>query len=977
MASLSTQLVAGAFCLLAGVNTIAPARAAGDPSPVTRETLSLDPGWRFHPGDIPPTAFKANGDEAEGGGKGGGAWGAAAPNFDDRSWRQLDLPHDWVVEQPFDANAIRNQGYRPRGIAWYRRQFRLDPSDRGRHLELQFDGVATHCTVWFNGMPVHRNWNGYTSFSIDITPMAQYGAGLNTVAVRVDANDMEGWWYEGGGIYRHTWLVKRNPVHIVTDGVSANPVKTEKGQWVIPLEATLENSGSTPSPARVQVTVADPRGRRVAAGGVAATLAPWGRTVVKLSVPVAAPQLWSLDRPNLYTVTTRVVSGGKADEVSTKCGFRTIRFDAKKGFFLNGQPLTLQGVCNHQDHAGVGVAVPDALWEFRLRKLKEMGANAYRTAHNPVARELLDACDRMGMLVMDENRHFNASAEYLGQLEWLVRRDRNHPSVILWSLFNEENALQGTEQGRQMVRRMMAAVKRLDTTRPVTAAMNGGQLSGDAVNPDSAAQELDVVGINYQVDKYEKIRAAYPDKPIVSTEDTSQVMTRDAYATDWSRLVIASYDDRYPGWASSNRSAWEAIARQPSFAGGFIWTGFDYRGEPSPFGWPATSSYFGCLDLCGFPKTAFYIRQALWVHDKPVLTLVPHWNWAGKEGQPVRVMALTNADSVALSLNGKLIEEKPVKRFEMVEWQVPYAPGKLEAVAKKAGKEVAHYVVETTGEPVALRLTPDRTALTGDGNDALPVTVEAVDQDGRPVPTANLKVEFEIEGPGGLIGVGNGDPTSHEPEVFLAPSPGIHAVTDWRWKQGSFPTRRGETAPVLSADFDDAAWNLIKAVPGDLPLQAGQTAIYRAHVQLTAEDLKNPRVSIQFAGSDDQGWYFVNGQLVGESHNWQERPLFEIKSYLHPGDNLIAVGVRNDGGQGGLNPDVQLIIRPDPDSVRWSRSLFNGLAQVIVQSRRGGSGSLVLRAKAAGMKPAETAIRVRATPLPSSVPVISTSASVR
>lgn len=953
-----------------GLTTIGQAAAPTVPIP-SRETLSLDHGWRFHLGDISHITFKANGDEAEGGAKGGGVWGAAAPQFNDRDWREIDLPHDWVVEQPFDSKAVRNQGYRQRGIAWYRRQFKLDPSDRGKRLELQFDGVSTHCTVWFNGTPVHRNWNGYTSFYIDITSMAQYGDAVNTISVQVNANDMEGWWYEGGGIYRHTWLVKRSPVHIVTDGVSADPVKGANGRWRIPVEITLENSGNTSSTARVEVSVADPQGKKVAVGTATATLASWQKRDVKLSIPVNSPQLWSVARPNLYKVTTTVVSGGKVDEVSTKCGFRTIRFDATKGFFLNDQPLKLQGVCDHQDHAGVGVAVPDALWEFRLRKLKEMGTNAFRCAHNPPSREFLDACDRMGMLVVDENRHFNVSAEYLGQLEWLVRRDRNHPSIILWSLFNEENALQGTEQGKEMVGRMMAVVKGLDTTRPVTAAQNGGQL-----NPENAAQVLDVVGINYQVDKYDQIRAAYPNKPILSSEDTSQVMTRGVYATDWSGLSLTSYDEKYPGWASTNRSAWEAIARQPSFAGGFIWTGFDYRGEPTPFGWPATSSYFGCMDMCGFPKTAFYIRQALWVHDKPVLTLVPHWNWVGKEGQPIKVMALTNADTVAISLNGKLIEEKRVDPFQMVEWQVPYAPGKLEAIAKKKGKEVARYSVETTGEPVALRLTPDRKVLAGDGSDALPVTVEALDKEGRSVPTTNLSVEFEVSGPGDIIGVGNGDPTSHEPEVFRTPSPRTLAVTGWRWKLGSFPTKRGEAALELGADFNDSAWDPIKkdSASGDLPLQAGQTAIYRAHVQLTEEDLKDSHVSIQFAGSDDQGWYFVNGQLVGESHNWQEHPSFDIKRYLHPGDNLIVVGVRNDGGLGGLNPNVNLKISTDLNSVRWSRSLFNGLAQVILQSQRGGSGNLVLRAKAAGLKPAETAISVRVTPLPSSVPVISTSA---
>ncbi len=365
---------------------------------------------------------------------------------------------------------------------------------------------------------------------------------------------------------------------------------------------------------------------------------------------------------------------------------------------------------------------------------------------------------------MDENRHLDTSAENLNQLEWLVRRDRNHPSVILWCLFNEENGVQGNALGMEMSRRLDALVEQLDATRPTTAAQNGGQLRGDTANPENAAQAVDVVGINYQVDKYERIRAAYPNKPIVSTEEGSQVMTRGAYVTDWSKNVLNAYDDIIRGWTVNNRLAWQVIERQPTFAGGFLWTGFDYRGEPTPFNWPSVSSYFGCLDLCGFPKTAFYVRQALWIHDRPVLTLVPHWNWAGKEGTPIKVMALTNAETVALSLNGKLLEEKPVDPVMMVEWQVPYAAGKLEAVAKRGGKEVARYSVETTGEPVALRLIPDRMTLDGDGRDALPVTVEALDGDGRAVPTANLPVEFEISGPGVMIGVGNGDPTSHEPD---------------------------------------------------------------------------------------------------------------------------------------------------------------------------------------------------------------------
>jgi beta-galactosidase len=758
------RALSAAFCFLSQL----PAAESA------REHLSLDENWRFHLGDIPRDSFPGGQgvnlyapDITYHGSKAGSVWGAAARGYDDKSWKQVNLPHDWVVEQPFDEKALKQQGYRPRGIGWYRRTFKLSPSDRGKNLELQFDGVATHCTVYFNGSEVHHNWSGYTSFHINVTPMARYGDDINTIAVRVDAEDTEGWWYEGGGIYRHTWLVKRSPVHIVTDGVYANPVKAANGAWMIPAEVTLGNTGPGAAAASVDIGVFDSAGKRVAGGrSTPVNIVSQGQAVVKVAVPVTAPQLWSVDKPILYTVRTTVLGDNKpVDLVETPCGFRTIRFDVQKGFFLNDQPLKLQGTCNHQDHAGVGVAVPDSIWDFRVRKLKEMGSNAYRTAHNPPSKELLDACDRQGMLVMDETRHFNASPEYLKQLEWLVRRDRNHPSVIMWSLFNEEG-LEVNEEGMEIARTMNAVVKQLDTTRPTTGGQNKGQLGGDGkANPKNSAQVLDVVGINYQTDLYDKIRAAYPDKPIISTEDTSQVMTRGEYTTDWKK-VVGSYDDVYPGWvATSNaRNSWAAISKQTSFAGGFSWTGFAYRGEPTPYGWPSASSHFGALDLCGFPKTEFFVRQALFVKNKPVLTLVPHWNWQGKDGQNIKVMALTNCDTVTLSLNGNRIDEKNVDPFQMVEWQVPYAPGKLEAVAKKNGREVARFAVETAGEPVALRLTPDRKVLNADGQDAVPVTVEAIDAKVLPVPTANLQVEFELSGPGANIGVGNGDPNSHEPE---------------------------------------------------------------------------------------------------------------------------------------------------------------------------------------------------------------------
>jgi len=750
---MKTLPVVLAFCLPVFSTVIA---ANDAPSPT--EELSLNLGWQFHLGDIPFPVISGHG-ASYSNAKAGKAWGAAAPEFDDREWRTLDLPHDWAVEGPFDEKANISQGYRPRGIAWYRRTLRLEPSDHGRSLELKFDGISTHATVWVNGTLVHRNWCGYTGLSIDLTPFATFGDQLNVIAIRVDADAQEGWWYEGAGIYRHAWLIKRNLVHFDTDGIFANPVRNAEGQWVLPVEATMTNDSKTPSKVSVKTELLDPEGKPVGQATAFAEIAPLDTTVAKLAINVPNPQLWSIETPTLYTVRTSILEGDKTlDEKTTRCGFRTIRFDADKGFFLNDQPVKLKGTCNHQDHAGIGVAVPDSIWDFRIRRLKEMGSNAFRCAHNPPARELLDACDRLGMLVMDENRNFNVSPEYVRQLQWMVRRDRNHPSVILWSVFNEER-MQGTEAGYEMVRRMSAAVKKLDTTRPVTAAMSGGVNS-----PVNVTQAVDVVGFNYQQNGYDGFHKAHPNQPMTSSEDTSAFMTRGVFEELRKQGSAVSYDTDRASWGNTHRNAWKLIAERPFVAGGFVWTGFDYRGEPQKFSWPSVSSIFGIMDTCGFPKTAYYIHQAAWIDDKPVVQIVPHWNWPGMEGKPVKVLVLTNGDAAELFLNGKSLGEKPVDRLEGGEWQVPFASGKLEAVAKNSGKVIARTSVETTGDPVAIKLVPDRKDLAGDGADAQPVTVSAIDAKGREVPTANLPVTFAISGPGSIIGHGNGDPTSHEPE---------------------------------------------------------------------------------------------------------------------------------------------------------------------------------------------------------------------
>ncbi|WP_029277424.1 beta-galactosidase GalA [Pedobacter borealis] len=724
-----------------------------------REVFSFDKNWKFYQADVAFPVIKGHG-ASYANAKAGKAWGAAAPEYNDSKWTILNLPHDWAVENPFDSSANVSQGYRQRGIGWYRKSFKLNDADRGKHLELQFEGIATYATIWFNGNLVHRNWCGYTSFYVDITSMAKYGDQVNNVAIRVDANAMEGWWYEGAGIYRHTWLVKRSPVHIVTDGVFANPVKKEGNNWTIPVEVNLNNIDKNTQKVVVKSTLFDKAGNKIVSGTNNLSLSELQTGITKFDLQVANPKLWSIENPELYKIETVVEQDGKTvDKLVTKCGFRTAHFDVNTGFYLNGKNIKLHGVCNHQDHAGVGVALPDAIWEFRLKKLKEMGVNAYRCSHNPPPIKMLELCDSLGIMVMDENRNFNVSPEYMRQMEWLVRRDRNHPSIIMWSVFNEE-PMQGTEQGYEMVRRMSALVKSLDTTRVITAAMNGGLFS--KLNVSHA---VDVVGFNYQTGLYDRFRKENPDKKLTSSEDISSFQIRGEYKTDKANHIIDEYDSEAAPWGETQRNGWKPIAERPWLAGQFIWTGFDYRGEPTPFAWPSASSFFGIMDLCGFPKMAFYLKQAQWRKDIDVLQLAPHWNWpADSIGKPIKVMAMSNADSVSIKLNGKTIGGQKVDQYEMNTFNIAYKPGTLEAFGYKKGKLVSKFKTETTGKAVALKLEPYLKTLANDGLDAIPVTVQAVDSKGRAVPTANLMVTFNISNKGKIIGLGNGNPNSHELE---------------------------------------------------------------------------------------------------------------------------------------------------------------------------------------------------------------------
>ncbi len=741
--------------------TVAAPRAADAASP--RERLLLDFNWRFHLGHADDPAQDFGFGRGEEFGKTGEFMrNPSKPDFDVGGWRQVDLPHDWVVELPFEnAEPLYNQGFKPVGraypatsIGWYRRVFEIPASDRGRRLSLEFDGVFRDCLVALNGVYLGRNLSGYAPFRFDISDLANYG-GSNVLVVRVDATGHEGWFYEGAGIYRHTWLVKTDPVHVAPGGAFAS-ADVRGGTATVTARTQLANESDAATVCRVVTTVTDPSGKVVARAATApAKLAAWGDDEITQRLTVRSPALWSLEHPQLYLLTTVIEANGReADRLETPFGIRTMRFDADRGFFLNGERVELKGTCNHQDHAGVGSALPDRLQSYRVERLKAMGCNAYRTSHNPPTAELLDACDRLGMLVLDETRMMSSSEEGISQFARLIRRDRNHPCVFAWSIGNEEWFVQGSERGALIAAAMKRLARRLDPTRPVTEAMNGDWGKG-------LSSVVDVQGFNYFQGDIDAYHRAHPRQPSMGTETASTVSTRGIYANDPTRGYLAAYDLNFPPWASTAERWWKYFDERPFLAGGFAWTGFDYRGEPTPYKWPCISSHFGILDTCGFPKDNFYYYQAWW-GDAPVLHLFPHWNWAGKEGQEIEVWCHTNLERVELFLNGTSLGAQNVQRDTHLMWKVPYAPGTLEARGSRGGQVVLTAKRETTGPAARIALASDRPRLGADGEDVAVVEVRVLDADGHLVPVANDRITFRVSGSGKLIGVGNGDPSDHD-----------------------------------------------------------------------------------------------------------------------------------------------------------------------------------------------------------------------
>lgn len=739
----------------------------------------FDTGWRFAFGHLYDVEkdFGYGADQRTYAKQGIDATPVAKADYDDSQWRPVTLPHDWAVELPFvhkepktplkpdDHGAVwdpaANHGYKPLGrdypetsVGWYRKTFTLDAADKGKRISLEFDGVFRDAMVVINGYIVKRNDSGYAPFRVELNDFLNTDDTPNTVLVRVDASLGEGWFYEGAGIYRHVWLVKTDPVHIPQYGVCVRA----KVDGTVEVMTTVRNDSDMTQTVRVSSSVHYqdvPSNNPSTYDDSSIDLAAWSSAEVVHHVKVAKPALWSLEEPSLYYINTNLwVKDECVDIVTTRFGFRDIRFDAQTGFLLNGQSVKLKGTCNHQDHAGVGAAIPDALQRWRLQQLKDMGCNAYRASHNPPTPELLDLCDEMGILVIDETRMMTSSPEGLAQLETLIRRDRNHPSVILWSIGNEEPQ-QGTERGAHIARTMKRLCNDLDPTRLITAAMDNGYGEG-------ITEVIDVIGFNYRDQLIDGFHNKFPNKPIIGTETASTVSTRGEYVKDDAAHIVPAYDTTAPWWASTAEGWWPHFDAKPYIAGGFIWTGFDYRGEPTPYSeWPSISSQFGALDTCGFPKDNYYYYRAWW-RPEPLLHLFPHWNWEGQEGQDISVWTHSNADAVELFVNGKSAGRKTVTKDLHVEWTVPYQPGKIEAFAYKNGKVILKDRRETAGAPAKIVLTTDRATLTNDGMDCTVIRAEVFDARGRPVPKADNLIKFAVSGPGAVIGVGNGNPNSHE-----------------------------------------------------------------------------------------------------------------------------------------------------------------------------------------------------------------------
>jgi beta-galactosidase len=734
-----------------------------------RQELDFNKGWKFTLGDQ-------------------AGWSAAA--LDDKSWRTLDLPHDWSIEGKFDKNhpATVGGGALPGGTGWYRKQFQVPASAKGKYIAIDFDGVYRNSEVWINGHYLGKRPNGYIAFRYDLSKHLRYGA-MNTIAVKVDnAKQPNSRWYSGSGIYRDVKLLTTNPVHVEQWGSYVTTPEVTEQAAKVQVELRVNAAGKKQA-AEIKTLILDASKKLVASTTQKVQLG--GTAPFTTSLELKHPNRWTVENPYLYTVQSQIIVNGKeVDRYDTSMGIRTFSFDQHKGFSLNGKEMKIRGVCMHHDLGALGAAFNVRAAERQLEILKSMGVNGLRTSHNPPAKALLELCDKMGFIVMDEafdmwvkkksdfDYHLDWDKWHKKDLEDQILRDRNHPSVMMWSVGNEIPEQGGTgadTSGRVITRELAAIVRNLDKTRPLTTANNNVEANNNLV----LSGALDVIGYNYNHDKWKDFHKTYPGQKLIASETTSALQTRGSYdmKSDSARIwpvrwdlplltgnddfSCSAYDNCYTPWGSSHEQTLQAFENNPVVSGMFVWTGFDYLGEPTPYTWPARSSYFGIMDLAGFPKDVYHLYKSAWTNE-PVLHIMPHWNW--KDGQEIDVISYySQADEVELYLNGVSQGKKSKQGQDMkVMWRLKYAPGELKAVSRKNGKTVLEKVIRTAGAAARLELTADRSKIHADGKDLSFVTVRVLDKDGNLVPDAANLINFKIEGDAEIRAVDNGSPISHE-----------------------------------------------------------------------------------------------------------------------------------------------------------------------------------------------------------------------
>jgi beta-galactosidase len=774
-----------------------------------REIINFNKDWRFHlGGDLSPEVlaygnmnFIAN--ETRIWQKAGNHAVSKPENPHTDSWREVRVPHDFVLEGEFTNKAPLNNGSLMGSEAWYVKKFDLSAQDGDKRIVLEFDGVYRDSTLYVNGQFIGRHMSGYTSFSFDITDVCRFGE-KNALAIHVDARENELWSYEGGGIYREVRLVKTADVAIpvwgtyVTTGGEDNP-------GLVKAEITVTNHNYSPVNVTIINRILDEAGHELARDKADVKVDDISSSTLKREMTVKNPGLWGPDSPTMYKQeTTLEVDGQITDKYETPFGFRYFRFDANTGFYLNGESMKFKGVCVHQDHGCVGVAVPPAIQEWRVKKLKEMGCNAIRTSHNPPDPILMDMCDRHGIMVMDEQRLSGTSNEILQQLEDLIRRDRNHPSVIFWSVGNEEMGIQDTPQGERIFKRMNHLAKRLDPSRVTTYAMNCDWQNITDRYGDDREGRFDVFGHNYRGGgndpaNFDLVHKKYPDWPMVGSESWGGTATRDMYEPDkasvhvptsrnWAatdfcwknedhKFFVTDYDDCHTPWGCDIEDTWRNCVDRPYQSGTFLWTGFDYRGETFPYDYPAVVTRFGIMDLCGFYKSVAHYLRAWWRPESPHIFLMPHWDFPGHEGKKKLVRCYANTARVELLLNGKSLGIKDMPENFRLEWTVPWEAGTLEARGVDSeGKEIIRTQRVTPSAPAKVILESDRDSLASDGDDVIVINARIDDEKGNICPRADNLVEFQLDGPAEIIGVGNGNHVSHEADLFTNQRKAFHGL---------------------------------------------------------------------------------------------------------------------------------------------------------------------------------------------------------